>query len=229
MSEVLFWSGQTFYDTLLVLLLLVLLALAFLSARYSHFLKESLQALFLGNEQRYIDELNRLQVPYGGITLAHRVLNALLLSVCAVEAADNFDLFINVSPTIQFACGAACFVLVYALFMLDRFVYYAIGRIYLDVKTMRTWLNTYSLLEWWLPYPVLVAALMMLHTNFFKGGIYLIAAFFLLWRVVLIMKSVGTYSKASNDYFLLFLYLCSREIIPPVFLVGGVLNVIVST
>lgn len=221
MTGALFWSGQSLRDIVPVILLVTWFFSALPMLRMPQLYPMALQSLLFGTEKRFFEEVHTDLSVYW-ISFTMRGLKALLFLLAALLFLDHYNILVSYSPLAIFFFAIMGFGGLLVSFFFSRLFYSFLGYIYLSEEITEGWKRTYRIVEWLLPIPLSLAVLVLSNTTPSLSGLWLLLGVITIWRILLITKSIAAFRKVSNHYFLLFLYLCSREVVPFVLLVGVV-------
>ncbi|MFC2270508.1 MAG: DUF4271 domain-containing protein, partial [Porphyromonas endodontalis] len=91
-------------------------------------------------------------------------------------------------------------------------------------RVYEEWASGYALLEWIWSLPLYIAILLELREDTFMLGGWLSLGAFLLWRLLLLRRTLPLLRAQGVSYMLLSLYLCAHEIVPFVLLFWALLR-----
>ncbi len=212
-----FWTGQTIYDLLFTLLILQFGVLGLVSARVPGFFRELLKAVAFSQESVFFATLHRYIRPRLFVLIG-RMQNAMLLTI-------SFYLFFDETVSLSsFALGQSVvflilLFLILLLFFLVRRLFYALfGYLYFDREHVKQWQRRYDLLEWIWGIMLYLVPVIAMSSNSIEIAFWLFISIFILWRIVLLIKTFVDINVRDIGYLQLLLYLCSHEFLPFVYL-----------
>ena len=214
-----FWTGQIIYDVLISLILLLFSALGLVATRIPHFFLRLSNAVLYGQERVFLARMPRY-ISYRLFVFIGRIQSTLLLSICCFLILDDKGQLTDFDLWESLFFLALLFFLFCFVFWLWRMFYALWCYFFADRETKMIWRGGYALLEWmWgmLLFPVAVIYLYMPQLYWLS---YLLPAIFVLWRLVLIAKTIRFFSIRKVGFFHLSLFLCAHEILPLVYLIA---------
>lgn len=218
MDRTLFWSGQSLSDiALLVLLFLLLLTLlpTFLLPRlYRH----AALYFFRGEEKAFLQEL-RKQSTYGFARLVNLFTNISLLTIGSFFLLEHYELFIGKSLSLILWSIVAIFLALCLYTLIGKGIDILLWELYMPRERER-WHAANQLCSFLFPLPMLAILFCFFSASIQPYVALLIIGCYIFWRVLLIGKVFLMAHQHACYYFPIFLYLCIREAIVPMILVG---------
>lgn len=214
-----FWTGQIIYDVLVSLILLQFGALGVVAARIPHFFARLLSAVFYGRERVFLVRLPR----YIGrrlFVLIGRIQSMLLLSISCYLVLDDEGQLMTLGLWESLFFLALLFLFFCFFFWLWRLFYMLWGYLFSDNDTRRLWRGSYTLLEWLWGIALFPVAVIYLYAPQLSWFIYLLPVIFVLWRLIIIVKTLRPLPVKKIGFFHVSLYLCAHEILPLVYMMA---------
>ncbi|MDR1557334.1 MAG: DUF4271 domain-containing protein [Tannerellaceae bacterium] len=114
------------------------------------------------------------------------------------------------------------FMILFIFYLFKQFLYKLTGFIFVSPEAYKTWRIGYtaSLGSWGvlLYFPVVCLAFTEVATG---AACVLFLLFYLLWRLIIIHKTISIFNTKVVGFLYIILYLCAQEISPLIFLYGG--------
>ncbi len=219
MQGMLFWSGHIVHDVAFLVLTLGLLLVGLVTYRTPGLVRMIAESLFYRRELLFFAQLRR-SIPCWLFRFVGRGLSALLLALITFFLLDREDLLIQFSPREMVGVYLALFTFFALFFWIRRLAYRFLGWVYLSRDTYKEWVSCYALLEWIWSLPLYIAIILQFRDETFWYGVGLAAGTFLLWRIILLWRTISLLTGQKVSYLLLSLYLCGHEVVPFVLLFG---------
>lgn len=209
----LFWSGSDTSDMISLLMLLALLLVAPVYVRMPGLYGRLWAAFRFGREDRLLEEVAHV-MPLSLFKGTVRAISSLLLALFCIQLLELQGLLIEYALPDTLLLIPMLWVLFALFFLLRRLAYRLIGMIYLPPDIWRRWAAGYQVSEWlWLPFLAL-GIVASLSPRIEPAALGIAIGAFLLWRILVIVRTIGAFRLISRDYLLLFLYLCAHEVVP---------------
>jgi len=217
------WSGQLVDDVVFSSLLVIIMLFSVMFRYYSPLFVKMLKDTVSPKERNDLFiSFNKSDVPFRLFMAFQTLFIITLCFYASVRSRGLLDAWSN-QQTLIFI--ASVFLLFLLFYFFKQFLYYLLGSIFVNYEKFCLWETSYSAtfgvcgLTLYLPVIWLI----------FIGSYAIIPLFlsiflYILWRFVIIYKTISIFRLKSVGLFYLSLYLCAQEIIPLVFLYEGMIS-----
>ena len=216
------WEGQLINDLIFSLLLALLIAFAIVfRSNYHLFEKMVRDVIHVKDRLSLFEEASGNETVFRNFMIFQSLflcsLTLFLLSRKMDYIADYPDLASNMK-IIGFI-----FIALTTFYLFKQAMYIAIGAIFTTPDQYRNWKVGYTAATglWgvFLYLPVLWLSFIGIHA---KVAIIMFVFLFIVWRLVIVYKSIRIFNIKSIGILYIFLYLCGQEILPLLFLYEGI-------
>ena len=223
MQGMLFWSGQIVGDVAFSVLTLGLLLMGVVAYRVPGLMRMVVEAFIYQREQLFFVQMHR-NIPSWLFRVSGRMLSAMLLALTSFIYLDREGFWIDKAPHYMVMGYLGLLGALLLFFWVRRILYRFLGWVYLQPRVYDEWASGYALLEWIWSFPLYVAIILELREDTFMIGAWLSLGAFLLWRLLLLRRTLPLLRAQGVSYMLLSLYLCAHEIVPFVLLFWALLR-----
>ena len=217
MQGMLFWSGQIVGDIAFSVLTLGLLLMGIVAYRVPGLVRLVMEAIVYQREQLFFVQVHR-DIPCWFFRVVGRVLSAMLLALTSFIYLDREGFWLEKGPFYMVVGYLGILGALLLFFWGRRILYRFLGWVYLQPRVYEEWASGYALLEWIWSLPLYIAIILELREDTFMVGAWLSLGAFLLWRLLLLRRTLPLLRAQGVSYMLLSLYLCAHEIVPFVLL-----------
>jgi hypothetical protein len=214
-------EGQLIDDLIfsLVFVLLFVFSLVF-HANCHLFLKMIRDVFYVKEHLSLFEEIDGNKTIFRSFMIFQSLL---LCSICLFFTARLYN-FIPDYPDVgtNMLFIGAVFVVLLLIYTIKQFLYNLIGTIFTTSNLYKIWRTGYTAsVGFWgmlLYIPVLFLAFVKVYLNIY---VLLFAFLYILWRFIIIHKTIYIFGIRGVGFLYIILYLCAQEILPFIFLYEG--------
>ncbi|MDR3261451.1 MAG: DUF4271 domain-containing protein [Tannerella sp.] len=218
---------QFVYDTLLVLIILLLTFFGVIFRAYYPLFMKMIGSLFSTRERRnFFDTSVKSNFFFAGFLKFQALFLCSLFFYAAFfsyTGISNRNLLSAITMLFVFFC------IIYVFYLLKRCLYVLYGRVFSENNAYKLWDTNYHILSYLWGISLYFPALwLLLDHRHLMEELILFASFYLLFRFTLIYMTVRIFYNKNTGLLYISSYLCAQEIIPLLFLYEG-LNYLYNT
>ncbi|MDR2809735.1 MAG: DUF4271 domain-containing protein [Tannerellaceae bacterium] len=216
-------EGQLINDLIFSLLFALFLVFALVfHANYHLFLKMIRDVFYVKERLSLFEEIDGNETIFRGFMIFQSLLLcsiALFLIGCLYNYIPDSS---NIGTNLFFI--GAIWVVLLLFYTFKQFFYNLIGMIFTDPNLYKIWRTGYtaSVGVWGvlLYIPVLCLAFVKVYLYVY---VLLFAFIYILWRFIIIHKTINIFNITGIGFLYIILYLCAQEILPLIFLYKGII------
>lgn len=215
------WDGQLVDDMIFSMLLVLLLAFAFVfRANYSLFLKMLRDAVFIRERKNLFDKTEGKGGLFFHYFISFQTLFLCTIALFAIGRLYGYIGHLEKKSLLSFI--SLLFFILLAFYQFKQWGYFLIGKVFAEPAKYKFWKTNYNAImgTWGVLLYVPVLWLVFVGTNTIIPVI-MFCIFYILCRFVIIYKTIRIFHKKSTGILYISLYLCTQEILPLVFLYEG--------
>ncbi|MDR1918725.1 MAG: DUF4271 domain-containing protein [Tannerellaceae bacterium] len=217
-------DGQLVNDVIFSLLFALLIVFALVYHRNYHLFLKMVRDVF------YVKERLSLFEDIDGNETVFRsfmIFQALLLCAIALFLVSRSQGFITTNYQevgINLLAIGAIWLILFLFYLLKQLMYQLLGSIFTEAGAYKTWRVGYTAsVGFWgvlLYVPVLWLAFV---AAYWQIPLFLFGVLFILWRLIIIHKTIWIFNIRGIGFLYIILYLCAQEILPLIFLYEGII------
>jgi hypothetical protein len=217
------WEGQMVNDLIFSLLLALLIVFALIfHVNYRLFAKMIRDVFHIKDRLSLFEDID------GNETVFHSfmVFQALFLCSLTFFISGRAYGYISDYPTISsnLQIIALIFIVLLSFYLFKQLMNGLLGMVFADAEQYKTWRIGYSasISSWGVLLYVPVLWMAFIGTQL-GIPVFMFAVLFLLWRLVIIYKTIRIFNIKNAGLINIILYLCGQEILPLIFLYEGII------
>jgi hypothetical protein len=205
----------------LLFVLFIVFSLVFHS-NYHLFMKMIRDTFYVKDHLSLFDDIEGNEIIFRNFM----IFQGLFLSSIALFTVSHSYGFLHSYKTIgmNLLVIGGIFLFLFLFYLFKQFLYNLSGYTFAGVDLYQTWRTSYTAITglWGvsLYIPVLCLAFTEIH---FRIPFFTFIILYLLWRLVIIYKTVLTFNTKGVGFLYIILYLCAQEILPLMFLYEGII------
>ncbi|MDR1938350.1 MAG: DUF4271 domain-containing protein [Tannerellaceae bacterium] len=215
-------GGQLVNDVIFSLLFVLLIAFSWVFHRnYRLFLKMVRDVFFIKERLSLFEDIDGNETLFRGFMIFQSLL---LCSIAFFIVSRSHGLTANYQDAgVNLLSIGVIFVIFFSFYLFKQILYNTIGFIFTESNPYKTWRVGYTAtVGFWgvlLYIPVLWLSFVEVYLHV---PILLFIFLFIIWRLVIIHKTICIFNIRGIGFLYIILYLCAQEILPLVFLYEGV-------
>jgi hypothetical protein len=216
------WGGQLVNDLIFSLLLALLLVFALVfHTNYRLFAKMIRDVFYIKDRLSLFEDIAGNETVFRGFM----IFQSLFLCSLSLFLSSRIYGYINDYPDINtnlWAIGLI-FILLFAYYLFKHLIYNILGTVFAGPEQFKMWRMGYLAAtgSWGVLLYVPVLWLAFIQTQA-QAPVFIFILLYLLWRLVIIYKTICIFNIKGVGFLYIILYLCAQEILPLIFLYEGI-------